>query len=196
MKKIALAAAMSVASFGAFAQAYLAVGAGASRASIACVNTVKCKTTDSGFKVYGGYKLTPNVALEVGYIDFGKANFDFGTYNDSGFLVRGSSTAEVNAFTAAVAGRLAFGSGFEGVARLGVAHVKTSIRLTRTLFEFKYTQVDDSDETKFKPYLGMGLEYAFTKSLKGVLSADFSRSEIDGDTADVRLVGVGLHADF
>ncbi|MFT3859689.1 MAG: outer membrane beta-barrel protein [Aquabacterium sp.] len=33
--------------------------------------------TDTGYKIYGGYQINPNFALELGYANFGEASHSF-----------------------------------------------------------------------------------------------------------------------
>lgn len=115
MKKIALAGLLLAAVGSASAQVYVGGGFGPSHVNIDCPAILgKCDTSDTGYKVYGGYKLNPSVALEVAYVDFGKAKFTGGSFASDGFLInaafRHNFTRELN-----------------GVARLGVATLDTKL---------------------------------------------------------------------
>jgi len=179
MKKTVLASLLAAASMGAFAQGYLGAGFGVSHLNIDCEGTTSCDTSDTGYKVYGGYKFAPMFAVELGYLDFGKAKLaGFGTnYYGYSYLVNGD--VKVSAFTLA------------GVARLGVANVNT--KAAASVYGTEYY---NESETKAKLYYGLGLEFAFNKNIKGVVSADFTQSELSGEKGDVRLIGIGVQYDF
>ena len=77
MKKIflALAAVSSLAGASAFAETgYIGGAVGQSHFNADCSGTTDCKTNDTGYKLFGGYKFSPNLAGEVNYFDFGKAD--------------------------------------------------------------------------------------------------------------------------
>jgi OOP family OmpA-OmpF porin len=191
MKKTVLASLLAAASMGAFAQGYLGAGFGVSHLNIDCEGTTSCDTSDTGYKVYGGYKFAPMFAVELGYLDFGKAKLaGFGTnYYGYSYLVNGD--VKVSAFTLAGVARVPFGAGFSGVARLGVANVNT--KAAASVYGTEYY---NESETKAKLYYGLGLEFAFNKNIKGVVSADFTQSELSGEKGDVRLIGIGVQYDF
>jgi OOP family OmpA-OmpF porin len=186
MKKIVLASLLAVAAVGAQAQAYIGGGIGMSEVNLDCDGSTSCDKSDTGYKIYGGYKFHPMAALEVGYIDFGKASAS-GYYR--GYAVKADINA--SAFTVAAALRGAFTPSLSGVARLGVANVET--KLTGTVYGVGR---GTSSESSTEFYFGLGLEYAFTKNFKGALSADFTKGEIDGEKGDVRLIGISAQYDF
>jgi OOP family OmpA-OmpF porin len=67
------AAAASLLSSSAMAQAYVGAGAGTGKVD-ACDNEPNCDATNTAFKVYGGYKFSGDFAAELGYYSFGKAS--------------------------------------------------------------------------------------------------------------------------
>ncbi|WP_338439505.1 hypothetical protein [uncultured Aquabacterium sp.] len=60
---------MSVAS----AQLYVAGGMGQASLKLDCAGAPVCDKTDTGGKVHVGYQITPALALEGTYFNFGKA---------------------------------------------------------------------------------------------------------------------------
>lgn len=174
MKKIALAALLAASFGGASAQVYVGGGFGPSHVNIDCPAILgNCDTSDTGYKVYGGYKLNPAVALEVAYVDFGKAKFTGGSFATDGFLInaafRHNFTRELN-----------------GVARLGVATLDTKLSGPFV------SQTDSST----KLYFGLGVEYALQKNFKITAGADFTNAEFQGDSGAVRLLSIGAQYDF
>lgn len=177
MKKIALAALLAVSFGGASAQVYVGGGFGPSHVNIDCPAILgNCDTSDTGYKVYGGYKLNPAVALEVAYVDFGKAKFTGGSFASDGFLInaafRHNFTRELN-----------------GVARLGLATLDTKLSGPRVIGG---SQTDSST----KLYFGLGAEYALQKNFKVTAGADFTNAEFQGDSGAVRLLSIGAQYDF
>lgn len=177
MKKIALASLLLAMVGSASAQVYVGGAFGPSHVNMDCPAILgSCDTSDTGYKVYGGYKLNPMVALEVAYIDFGKAKFTGGSFATDGFLIN-------------AAFRHNFNRELNGVARLGVATLDTKLSGPRVIGG---SQTDSST----KLYFGLGLEYAFTKNLKGTVGADFANAEFKGDSGSVRLLSIGAQYDF
>lgn len=179
MKKIALAAMISLVAGGAMAQAYVGVGVGQSKIPTDCVAGVTCKDTDTGYKLYGGYMFNKFVGAELGYIDFGKATIDVSFAH---------AEVKAHAVTLAAVGRGELGAGFSGVGRLGMAN--SSIDETSN-FGF----ADSGSTTKL--YWGLGLEYAFSKQIKGALMYDHTDGKTEGgDSGSLRLISVGIQAHF
>jgi len=189
MKKIVLASLMTLAVGGAFAQAYVGGAVGTAHVSESCDYTTSCDRDDIGYKLYAGYKFTPNIAIEAGYADFGKASLEGYV---SGFKVRGDLTSTapflVGAFHADFASRLS------GVARLGVANVKSTVDTTLLITN---TSLPSQSETKLQPLFGLGLGYAVTKNVKVTLDADFTKSaEFQGESDNLRLISIGAQYSF
>jgi OOP family OmpA-OmpF porin len=163
---------------------YLGATVGVSNFQMDCDGYRTCDQDDTGVKVYGGYRFWRGLAVEVGYIDFGKASVQ-------SYYVYGPLSIEAHATTVAASYQLDFTQNFAGIGRAGVANV--------TAKETWQTQTASS--TKFQPYLGLGLSYAFTPHLRGVVSIDLSHGEVDfndgsKDEGNLSLFSVGLQANF
>ena len=180
MKKIISAALLTLAVGGASAQAYVGVATGVTNANISCAGTTNCDKTDTGFKLYGGYTVTEGLAVEGGYLDLGQNTASVGVVN---------LDFKTQALYVAAAARGDFTTDLGGTLRLGVAGVKTSGRATVG------TAVSDSD-TKYKAYVGLSLDYAFTKNVKGVASADFTTAEVANEAMAVRMFSIGAQYNF
>jgi uncharacterized repeat protein (TIGR01451 family) len=71
------------------ANSYVGISAGVSNANYTAndlvtalpsytLNNVSVDDTDNGWKIYAGYEFTANIAVEVGYVDLGEVNSEFG----------------------------------------------------------------------------------------------------------------------
>lgn len=180
MKKITtalLAATALFASSGAMAQAYVGGSLGWSDIDVDCGGFASCDTSDVGFKLFGGYKFTPYVAVEASYVDYGKATASAGPVSVD---LTGTS------FGVGVAGFLPFNNVLTGVGRLGLASNKA--KLSGPGFS--------SSDTNTKPYFGIALDFRVMPQLHIEGGLDFTTFEEDGDEADVRLLSVGVRYEF
>ncbi|RZI85462.1 MAG: porin family protein [Rubrivivax sp.] len=187
MKKIISAALLTLAMGGVHAQAYegqayLGSTIGLGQLEADCTGAVSCDTSGFGFKAYAGYKVTPNVAVEFNYLNFGKAE---------GSVLVGSSLLDLDirtrAFTVNGAYHANFTPAFGGVVRFGLASVRTKATVgVRAL---------KKDEAK--PYLGLGLDYAVNKHLKAVAALDITEAELAvGGSGTVSLLSLGAQVEF
>ena len=138
------------------AQGYVGGQVGASRSDYDCNKLGdSCDKSDTAFKLYGGYKLTPEWALEVAYSDLGKTKVTEGT---------DSFDVEHTSFGFGGAYHLAFNTDWNGVGRFGIARNKAKAPGTST--------------SKTEPYLGLGVGYVLSKELTLIGSWDWTRFEI------------------
>ena len=163
----------------------MGAGAGFSRLSDDCAGTTTCDRSDTGLKLFGGYKLVPNWALEVNYFDFGKARATLDT--ESGMA---SSDLKATAFGAGVMLFAAAPANWTGLARFGVARVKADGSAT-----LGAVSLSDS-QTSTQGYLGLGLGYAFSKNLSIDGAIDYTRAKLGGSGVDLSLVSIGLTYGF
>jgi OmpA-OmpF porin, OOP family len=169
-------------STGAMAQGYVSADVGVGHASIDCTGIASCDDNGTSFKVTAGYKLGYGFAAEFGYIDFGKAKA-----SDTGF----DAKFEAKAWTLGAAYELPIAADFSGVARLGVASVKTTASATIT----GVGSGSDSD-TKTEAYYGLGANYAVAKNIKIKAGVDWSHAEYAGTTTVVRSISAGVQYEF
>ncbi|OGA82829.1 MAG: hypothetical protein A2711_10145 [Burkholderiales bacterium RIFCSPHIGHO2_01_FULL_63_240] len=181
MKKIAVAGLLTAMMATASAQVYVGGGIGQTHLNVDCASSVTCDATDTGGKLYVGYKFTPNLALEGTYFNFGEA-----TARGPG----GRAALKTTAIGLGLAGRAALSERVSFVGRLGLAQVKADGSVNTV------SLVGSDSETSAQAYFGLAVEFALMKSLKAFASADFSQIEVDGDSGAVRLLGVGLQYDF
>lgn len=101
----------------AIAQGYIGAGAGITTSDL-CNGIsgpgVNCDDEDTGLKIFGGYKFTPNFAVEGAWIDLGEV---------SASGPGGSATAEADGFQIAAVGNIADQSAVERFRQGGRIHV-------------------------------------------------------------------------
>ncbi len=165
MKKAIVGIAISLLVGVSHATPYVSVSAGSSTVD-ACDGVANCDDGSSGFKLLGGYKFNPNLAIEGGYFDFGKASAGGETLKANGFGVGGAFHHDIN-------------SDFNLVGRLGVANMKAD-------------DSDSSSESSTQLYGGIGLGYKVAPNWSVDAAYDFSKIKLSGEKFDVHLFSVGL----
>jgi len=125
------------------------------------------------------------LAVEAGYIDFGKANavYPFGLVTRS---------TEVSALALNAALRLKFTPALQGVGRLGLAYVDGKDSGVNVIG----LQVGSKSQSKIEPYIGLGLEYALNKQFKLTGSADFTSYDTGNQSGSARLISIGAQYGF
>jgi OmpA-OmpF porin, OOP family len=180
-KQVLLAAAALALSSAASAQVYGVVSVGSSKIKIDCAGAATCDESGTAFKLLGGYKFTPNFAIEGGYMSFGKAKAA-----DPGI----SADFTVNGFGIAGAFHQDFATNWDFVARLGLAQMKTKVNAT-----LGSATGSDSDSSA-QLYGGLGINYKLTKQLSVGAAWDFSKAEFSGEKANVNAYSLGLTFGF
>src|SRR5215831_17635449 len=163
MKHTLAALALTTFSALASAQVYGVVSAGVSNHSVDCSGTTSCDKSGTAYKVLGGFKFTPNIAGEVGYFDFGKSTLKAGT---------DSLEVKVNSWGVGAAFHGDFSPNWTGVARLGLAQVKT--KLTATVAGLGSAS-DSDDNAALYGVLGIG--YRVTKNVSIDAAWDFTHGK-------------------
>lgn len=180
MKKALLSVCLLVASAAAQAEtAYAGLGYGMTSFKMGCASLQPCDKGDSGMKAYAGVKVTPQLALEAGYLNFGKGRAGEGAsrveYKASAFVVNGAFRHD-------------FMPELSGVLRLGLstAKVESSRRAANTKLS----------ENAIKPYWGIGLEYQFSKNLKAAIAADFVRGDLNDEGIKGEMYSISAQMGF
>jgi len=182
---LAIAAIASMTATGAFAEGYVGIGVGPTRADFDCTGTTSCDNSSTGGKVFGGYKFTKALAAEVTYSDFGK---------DSASAVISGTTYDITlkgtSLGLGVAYFVDFAPKWSGVGRLGIASTRTKVTVASG------APIATDSETNSSAYAGVGVSYEISKGLKLDGALDFSRVEYAGESADVRMLSLGLSYAF
>jgi hypothetical protein len=166
----------------AMAQAYVSADIGMSHASFGCEDGASCRTSDLAFGVTAGYKVVNGFSIELGYVDFGGAKFNYPPY------------AEVDsaaAWTLGVAYAVPVGNDVSIDLRLGAASVKASASAN-----YAGDQVLSGTDTQSSPYYGLGLGYRVAKNVTIQGGALWTHAKFEDLTTNVRAITVGARYDF
>lgn len=142
---------------------------------------------DTGYKIFGGYQLNQNVAIEGGYFDLGQFKFDattvpLGTLNGN-IKLRGINIDLV--------GSLPITQKFSVFGRIGANYAEARDTFTGTGAVVVLTPNPSAFDTQ--PKLGLGVQYALSEAL--AVRAEVERYRINdaiGNRGDIDLVSVGL----
>jgi len=187
MKQLVIGAVALALSAAASAENYIGATIGSSNIDFDCGSPANCDKSDTGFKLYGGFDLARRasvngLALEVGYIDFGKGTASVGPARAS---------VEVSALTFAAALRAQFTPALAGVGRLGLAYVEGKSSGSVAGFA-----AGSESSSELKVYAGLGLEYSLNKQFKLVGAADFTSYDTGRTSGSVNLISIGAQYGF
>ena len=151
------------------------------------VNSSSTDNRSTGGKLFGGYQLNPNFAIEGGY-------FDLGRYNFSGITSGGnySGSTRARGLNLDLVGTLPLSDRFSVLGRVGAAYAQTRDNFASTGFVPANTFNRNRNETGVK--FGVGIQYAITEalSLRGELEryriSDPIRNRSNVDMASIGLV--------
>lgn len=141
----------------------------------------------TGYKVFGGYQLNKNFAIEGGYFDLGKFGYTATTV-PAGTL---NGTIKVRGLNLDLVGIVPFTEKFSAFGRVGLNYAQARDSFTGT-GAVRVTNPNPSKYgTNYK--FGVGLQYAFTDAL--AMRAEAERYRVDdavGNKGHIDLVSVGL----
>lgn len=141
----------------------------------------------TGYKVFGGYQLNRNFALEGGYFDLGNFGYTANTV-PAGTL---TGNARVRGLNLDLVGILPITEKFSAFGRAGVTYAQTRDRFAGTGAVSVTNPNPSKRAANYK--LGLGLQYAFTDAL--AMRGEVERYRINdavGNKGDIDLISVGL----
>jgi len=143
---------------------------------------------DTGYKLFGGYKINRNFAVEGGYFDLGRFGFT-ATTQPPGTL---SGTIKLKGLNLDAVGILPFTEKFSAFGRVGMNYAQARDSFSGTGSVINVTNPNPSKrEANYK--FGAGLQYDFTQSLGMRLEAERYRiNDAVSNKGDVDLFSVGL----
>jgi OOP family OmpA-OmpF porin len=179
--KSALALSALLSSAAALAQPYIGAAVGRSDYQVDCAGATACDTTDTAFKLYGGYMFNENFGIEGELFDLGTAK---------------ATLSMPGIGTAAVEGR-ARGLGVYGIAALPIDQIsvfaKAGLAYTQSKLDVRGALASSDDQWKFAPAIGVGASYAFTPRLGARVEWERLRVEYPGgQKEDTDLISAGV----
>jgi OOP family OmpA-OmpF porin len=153
-------------------------------------STIEDRDRDVGYKLFGGYQLNRNLAVEAGFFDLGEFGYTATT------VPPGSLTGDmrVRGLNLDLVGILPFGgSGFSLLGRVGAnyASVKDNFSASGAARVPYSTNTPSKRETN--PKVGIGVMYNFTDSLGMRLEAErFKINDAVGNRGRIKLYSIGL----
>lgn len=142
---------------------------------------------DAGYKLYGGYRINRNFALEGGYFDLGKFGFTATTV-PAGTL---TGSIKLRGINLDAVGILPITDKFSALGRIGVNYAQARDNFSGTGAVRVLDPSPRKNDTNYK--YGLGLQYALTESFG--LRVEAERYRIDdavGNKGDVDLFSLGL----
>lgn len=148
--------------------------------------TITDDDRSTGYKIFGGYQLNKNFAVEGGYFDLGKFGY---TATAPGGTLNGSM--KVRGLNLDLVGTLPVTEKFSVFGRVGVNYAQTRDNFSGTGNVIVTNPNPRKNDTNYK--FGAGVQYAFTDSLAMRLEAERYRiNDAVGNKGDVDLYSVGL----
>ncbi len=190
MKKVAVAGLLAALVGAASAQVYVGVASGQSEyVDVDCDGAQSCQKNGVGYKVYGGYHINPEVALEAAYVSFGRTK---GVVPESGYLVNIEGRSRGVLLDGVY--RHAMGPRVSLVGRLGLA-----VTRNRIMGSIDSVSVSET-KTSVRPHIGIGAEVALTPNVRFAAAADFTQAEYEfqdvSDSTDLRMFSLGIQYSF
>ena len=143
--------------------------------------------TDTGYKVFGGYKFNRNFALEGGYFDLGKFGFTATTV-PAGTL---NGTIQLKGLNLDAVGIRPITAKFSAIGRAGFNYAEAKDSFSGTGAVNVLNSNPSKRDINYK--LGLGVQYDFTEAVG--MRAEVERyraNDAVGNKGDVDLVSVGL----
>lgn len=154
--------------------------------------------SDTAFGMAGGYRLLPNLALEVSYMDLGELRYrndSFGTHIDHQEPWRQKLDLKLKGFTLSALGVLPLSYRWEAYARAGVLFASNELNLHIT--DFFSARDAEASSSSTELLAGLGATFSFAE----VYGARFEYQRIfdagDGLAEnDVDVVSIGFMVSF
>jgi OOP family OmpA-OmpF porin len=173
-------------------QSRTSLDAGSINASILSAGFTAASTstqsTDTGYKLFGGYRFHPNFAMEAGYFSLGTVSFTTTTLPAA--TITGSAKNS-SGYNLDAIGIIPLAESFSLFGRVGVQNSKTELTATASAAGALATASTNNSKSNYKA--GLGAEYSVTKNA-GV-RAEWERyrvsNGVNGDT-NVDFFSAGL----
>jgi OOP family OmpA-OmpF porin len=157
------------------------------RAGGLATSSINDDDRDTGYKIFGGYQLNKNFAVEGGYFNLGKFGYKANTV-PAGTM---SGNIKLQGLNLDLVGILPITEKFSAFGRAGVNYAEARDSFSGTGSVRVSNPNPSKRDTNYK--FGLGVQYAFTEAL--AMRAEVERYRINdavGNKGDIDLVSVGL----
>lgn len=212
MNRVFLFAILNAVAYASHAQGYVGAVRSLTSVDFNCGSSSDCDKSSKGWRFYGGVKLAPaNVidlggigkidSVEVAYMRFGLAaangtrpiiNYDGDTDTSTPVDLPVSYRAQADAIAASMVARFPLFDQFSLAGRLGVAYVSSTIKTVDSNGASFFSET----ATKFKPYIGLSVEYDIPSVVKVVGTLDMTHYDVSGRKGNMRMFGLGAEKSF
>lgn len=143
-----------------------------------CRNVQECDRTGTAIKLVGGYKVSPALAVEAGYWNYGRLTGErFGV----------TTELEASAFGAGLAYHHVFAPKWLGIARLGLSAMDAKLSNNAGF---------TAQESSAQFYGGLSLGYALAPNIALDGAWDFAFASVNGSNVEINAVSLGLRVGF
>ena len=157
--------------------------------------TVTSRTEDNsstGYKLFGGYQLNRNFAVEGGYFDLGRFNYSVST-TGPGITGPGTFTSDtrVRGLNLDLVGILPLTDQFSVFGKIGAAYAQSRANFTRTGTMPLSGSPSSRNDTNLK--VGLGMQYAITEAL--AVRAEVERYRVSDpvrNRGNIDMASIGL----
>ena len=152
--------------------------------------SVSSRTEDNsstGYKLFGGYQLNRNFAVEGGYFDLGRFNYRVNTVPLGTF----TSDTQVRGLNLDLVGILPLSDQFSVFGRIGAAYAQSRANFARTGVPSLISSSTSRNDTNLK--VGLGMQYAITEAL--AVRAELERYRISDpvrNRGNIDMASIGL----
>ena len=151
------------------------------------VNSTTTDNRSNGGKLFGGYQLTPNFAVEAGYFDLGRFSYGSNTTPLGSF----NGSTRVNGLNLDLVGTAPVSDRFSVFGRVGAAYAQNRGSFASTGFVPLNLSNPRRNDTNLK--VGLGVQYAITEALS--VRAEIERYRISDpirNRANIDMASLGL----
>ena len=151
------------------------------------LDSVTADNSGTGYKLFGGYQLNRNFAVEGGYFDLGRFSYGLGTTPAGTF----SGNTRVRGLNLDLVGILPLSDSFSVFGRVGAAYAQSRANFASTGAVPVNTSGTRSNDTNLK--LGLGMQYAITEAL--AVRAEIERYRVSDPVRNrghIDMASVGL----
>jgi OOP family OmpA-OmpF porin len=120
--------------------------------------SISCDKTDKAWKIFGGYQMNRNIAIEAGYTDLGETK---ASGVQGGVAVNGNVSAKV--WELAGVGMMPLGRDLSLYAKLGVYHASTDSQASAAVPGFSTSGSQSDTNTDFT--VGFGVQVSILRNL-------------------------------